>query len=174
MCLLFCRWNDIVRNNAVCAIKGGFLMDNITESMMLKLKSVGFCYPNYEHFLNTGMVYSYQGSEYCIGGWEDCQFTDTDHLVAKEGLWLPDGAQLLNWLQDNDFSISVHMDSDEHYWHVCVTDSVSGMEYTAGGIPITYALYKVIYKICKSNQRDFTPKSSLRIEIQNYSSVEEE
>lgn len=148
-------------------------MDNITESMMLKLKSVGFCYPDYEHRLNMGMVYSYQGIEYCIGGWENGEFTEADRLVAKEGLWLPDGAQLLAWLRSNAFSVAIHLDAAEQYWHVCATDSVTGAEFTGGGIPLAYALHKVIYKICKSNQREYNPVSTLQLAIQNDSLTKE-
>ena len=140
-------------------------MDNITEYMMKKLLSVGFRHPDYEHLVNTNMLYSYHGINYCIGGWWDQDYTDMDKKIASEGQWLPDGAQLLDWLAQNDFDVKIEYNSDARYYYVFVTDPLNGVQYTGGGLLLSYALQKVIYKICKSNLRSYIPKKRLTLEV---------
>lgn len=140
-------------------------MDNITESMMKKLLSVGFRYPDYEHRVDTNMLYSYLGINYCIGGWWDQEYTDIDQKVAQEGLWLPAGDQLLDWLAQNEFDIRIDYSSENRYYHVFATDTINATQYTGGGLLLSYALQKVIYKICKSNLRSYVPQSRLALEI---------
>ena len=43
-------------------------MDYITIDTLRKMKAVGFTYPEYEHFLNYGMLFYYNDDEYFIGG----------------------------------------------------------------------------------------------------------
>ena len=140
-------------------------MDHITEPMMRQLISVGFSYPDYEHHLNHGMLYYYQDSYYCIGGWENGHFTDTDILAAQDGLWIPDGFQLLEWLKGNAFTVSIQLDSEEQYFHISASDTHNDHTYTGGGPLLSHALHKAIYKICKSNRREYCPDKKLRLPI---------
>ena len=39
-------------------------MDYITIDTLRKLQAVGFTYPEYEHFLNIGMMFFYNDDEY--------------------------------------------------------------------------------------------------------------
>ena len=138
-------------------------MDNITEYMMRQLQSVGFSHPDYERHLNFGMRYAWNGSTYRIGGQEDGDFTESDKRVAAEGLWLPDGSHLLNWLKACGFTVSIQLDADGYY-HAIAADSTSGHQYTGGGPLLSHALHKVIYKICKSGGQ-FRPAPDLRLPI---------
>lgn len=140
-------------------------MDNITEFMMKKLLSVGFSYPDYEHHLNSNMLFSYQGRIYCIGGWWGEEYTETDKKMVQEGQWLPSGNQLLEWLTQNDFNVKIDFELQEQYFHILAIDSVNGQQYTGGGLLLSYALHKVIYKICKSNLRSYIPRSRLVLEV---------
>ena len=60
-------------------------MGYITYETMQQLKAVGFNFPTYEHFLNLGMIYYYQGDEYIIGGNLTTKFTEKDKIVAQAG-----------------------------------------------------------------------------------------
>jgi len=140
-------------------------MDHITEPMMRQLLSVGFSYPDYEHHLNYGMLYYYRDSYYYIGGSECEDFTETDILAAQEGLWIPDGSQLLEWLKNNDFTVSIQLDAKESYFHITATDVCANITYTGGGPLLSHALHKVILKICKSNRREYSPEKKLRLPI---------
>lgn len=142
-------------------------MDHITEHMMRQLLSVGFSYPDYEHHLNYGMLFYYQDSYYYIGGWEHDDFSETDILAAQDGLWIPDGSQLLEWLKYNAFTVSIQFDSEEQYFHASATDTRTGRTYAGGGPLSSHALHKIIYKICKSNLREYAPEKKLRIPITN-------
>lgn len=140
-------------------------MVNISLQTMQKMKSVGFSYPEYEHFLNFGMCYYYNGSEYWIGGAAECEFTERDRLVARDGIWLPDELQLYEWLQKNKFDISVDWSADDGYFHLRATDKINGHQYSAGGIDLSNSLAKLIYKICKSQRRDYIPETTLQIHL---------
>lgn len=137
-------------------------MDNITEYMMRQLQDVGFTYPDYEHHLNFGMVFLWQGEPFHIGGHEDRDFSEADHQAAAEGLWLPDSSQLLDWLKGCGFTLSIQLDNDGYY-HITATDPTGGSQYTGGGLLLSHALHKVIYKICKSGQ--YRPAPTLRLPI---------
>ena len=139
-------------------------MDHITPHMMRQLLSVGFTDPDQEHFLNYGMVYEHQNVCCYIGGRDDADFTPVDRQIAEEGLWLPDAHQLLHWLSRNNFTAEIRM--EDGYFHVCATDSLNGHSYRGGGFPLSYALCKVIYKVCKSNCRPSRPEPILRLDIQ--------
>jgi hypothetical protein len=139
-------------------------MDNITEYMMRQLQSAGFRYPDYEHNLNSGMLYAYEGTEYCIG-WDGTEFSETDRLVAEKGLWLPDGDQLLRWLTENGFRIKIDWDCETESFQINAADQNKNCQYTGGGKPLSYALHKVIYKICKSNPGQYIPENTLRLTI---------
>lgn len=123
-------------------------MENITYETMQKLKSVGFSYPDYEHFLNSGMMYDVQGEQYLISGNSVDGFSEQDRLAAQEGCWLPDGEQLLKWLQNNGFAVTIQWDAAERYFHVMAKDGLSGTEYSRGGPTFADALALLIYKIC--------------------------
>lgn len=73
-------------------------MSYITYEMMQDLKKVNFRFPAYEHFLNYGMRYYYQGDEHVIGGKNLSDFSDMDRLAAMDGCLLPTDSQLLQWL----------------------------------------------------------------------------
>ena len=139
-------------------------MDNITINTLRELKAVGFSYPEYEHLLNLGMLYFYQNDEYQIGGSCGADFTEQDQIIAQQGEWLPDSSQLLDWLGNTDFSVNILMD-DVHHFSVQATDTVNGLLYTGGGYGLSNALAKVILKICKSKQREYTPRETLMLRI---------
>lgn len=113
------------------------------------------------------MLYFYHDDEYVIGGNSLADFSEQDRLVSQQGCWLPDDSQLLKWLQETDFDVSIQWDSEERYFHVWATDCQNGVKYKAGGIDIANALAKLIYKICKSAQRPYVPHESLRLEIES-------
>lgn len=138
-------------------------MDNITEYMMQQLQSVGFSYPDYEHYLNFGMLYIWKGNTYRIGGWEDGDFSENDRQAAAEGLWLPDSDQLLSWLNGCGFTVSMQSNADG-YFHITATNSIDGNQYNGGGPLLSHALHKAIYKICKSGG-PYRPEPILRLEI---------
>ena len=140
-------------------------MDHITEPMMRQLLSVGFSYPDDEHHLNYGMLYYYLDSYYYIGGSECKDFSETDILAAREGLWIPDVSQLLEWLKSNAFAVSIQLDAEESYFHITATDVCTDTTYTGGGPLLSHALHKVILKICKANLRTYIPEEKLRIPI---------
>ena len=142
-------------------------MDNITEPMMRKLLSVGFRHPDFEHLVNTNMLFSYHGDNYCIGGWWSQDNTDVDRKIACEGQWLPSGDQLLDWLAQNNFSLKIEYDSEDRYYHVYAEDTYNATQYTGGGLLLSHALHKVIYKICKSDLRSYIPQSRVTLEIIN-------
>lgn len=141
-------------------------MENITYETMQKLKSVGFTYPDYEHFLNSGMMYDVQGEQYLISGNSVDGFSEQDRLAAQERCWLPDGEQLLKWLQNNGFAVTIQWDAAERYFHVMAKDGLSGTEYSRGGPTFADALALLIYKICKSARRPYIPEPTLRLEVE--------
>ena len=142
-------------------------MGNITFNTMLKLKSVGFAYPDYEHYLNKGMLYFYRDDEYLIGGNSLAGFSENDQLASQQGCWLPDDSQLLKWLQETEFDVLIQWNSAERYFHIWATDCQNSVKYTAGGIILVDALAKLIYKICKSARRPYIPHESLKLEIES-------
>lgn len=137
-------------------------MDYITIYTLRKMRVVGFSYPEYEHFLNHGMLFYYQDDEYLIGGFSKDDFTEQDKEVAQQGEWLPEATQLLKWLQKVDFSVAVSMD-EVNYYSVQAMDTINGAIYTGGDYTLANALAKVIIKVCKSNRREYTPKTTLRL-----------
>lgn len=139
-------------------------MDYITIGTLQKMRSAGFSYPDYEHFLNYGMVYRYNGEEYFIGGSSDGDFTDQDREAAEHGEWLPEASQLLSWLTDTDFSVEICVE-DGAYFLIRATDKTDGTPYRGGGYTLANALARVIIKICKSNRRPYLPKSRQRLAI---------
>lgn len=139
-------------------------MDYITIDTMQELQSVGFSYPEYEHFLNTGMLYYYNGDEYAIGGFTMNSFSLLDQEVAKNGQWLPSASQLLEWLQNTDFSVTISTDADA-YFSVQAKDLINGEMYSCGGATCANALAKLIFKICKSKKRLYSPRETLWIPI---------
>lgn len=142
-------------------------MDNISLNTTLKLKSVGFSYPEYEHFLNIGMCYYYLDSEYLIGGSCSGNFSSMDAEVACNGIWLPNESQLLEWLRKTEFDVTINWNSDDKYFNLCAIDRINGQQYVAGGIDLPNGLAKVIYKICKSHRRAYVPEETLRIQLEN-------
>ena len=139
-------------------------MDYITIDTMRKLQSVGFSYPEYEHALNNGMLFYYNGDEYFVGGYTMDSFSLIDREVAEKGQWLPDASQLLDWLQNTDFSVIISTDADS-YFSIQATDLINGQIYSCGGATCANALAKLIFKICKSKKRIYMPRETLRIPI---------
>ena len=139
-------------------------MEHITPDMMRQLLSVGFTDPDHEHFLNYGMVFEHNSVCHYTGGRDDADFIPADRKIAWEGMWLPDTDHLLSWLSRNDFSAEISMTSGN--FCVSATDQQTGKSYSGGGTPLAFALYKVIYKICKSNHRLYRPAPIHRLEIQ--------
>lgn len=139
-------------------------MDYVTIDTLRKMKAVGFSYPDYEHFLNYGMLYYYHGDEYFIGGYAAGDFSELDKEVAQQGEWLPEAMQLLEWLTNTDFKVNISID-DGQYFSIQAIDMADGMLFNGGGVTFANALAKTITKICKSKRRSYIPKPKLRLEI---------
>lgn len=139
-------------------------MDYITINTLQKLRAVGFSYPEYEHFLNYGMLYYYHDDEYLIGGFSEGDFTERDKEVAQQGEWLPEDTQLLEWLKYTDFKVTVSVD-EENYYSIQAIDSINNAVYTGGDYTLANALAKVIIKVCKSKRREYTPKTTFRLRV---------
>ena len=139
-------------------------MTNITLETKRKLESVGFSFPDYESFLNFGMVYSYQEDEYVVGGFCGTEFSQTDKEVASNGEWLPDSHQLFQWLQQCGFDVSVRWGADDCRFYISAGHLKHG-NHQAQGIDLADGLASVIYKICKATQGKCVPESLLRAEI---------
>ena len=139
-------------------------MDYITIDTLRKMKAVGFTYPEYEHFLNYGMLFYYNDDEYFIGGFSNNTFSDLDKEVAQKGEWLPEAVQLLEWLTNTDFKVAVSIDEGQ-YFSIQAIDTTDGTPFNGGGLTLADALAKTITKICKSNRRNYIPRAKLRLEI---------
>lgn len=140
-------------------------MSYITFEMVNKLKSVNFSFPEYEHFLNLGMIYYFRGDEYFIGGSDTDPFSETDKIVASEGCWLPTDTQLLEWLESVQIDAFIHLAAGTGEYFIQATDRQNGACYKASGKPLAFVVANVIYKICKSNLRDYIPSPVDRIAI---------
>ena len=140
-------------------------MSYLTVDTIRKMKSVGFRFPEYEHEYNMGRTYYYDGCEYTIGdNWtEDCSLDMK--RIAEIGEWLPDEGQLTEWLQRNMFDFTIKWSDKDQYFHCDATDMLTKTNYSAGGGDLLNCLAKVIYKICKSAQRDLIPSSNLSLDI---------
>ena len=139
-------------------------MDYITIDTLRKMKEVGFTYPEYEHFLNYGMLFYYNDEEYFIGGFSNNTFSDLDKEVAQQGEWLPEAAQLLEWLTNTDFKVTISIDEGQ-YFSIQAIDITDGTLFNGGGLTLANALAKTITKICKANRRSYVPRAKLRLEI---------
>lgn len=139
-------------------------MDYITIDTLRKMKAVGFTYPEYEHFLNYGMLFYYNDEEYFIGGFSNNTFSDLDKEVAQQGEWLPEAAQLLEWLTNTDFKVTISIDEGQ-YFSIQAIDITDGTLFNGGGLTLANALAKTITKICKANRRSYVPRAKLRLEI---------
>ena len=139
-------------------------MDYITIDTLRKMKAVGFTYPEYEHFLNYGMLFYYNDEEYFIGGFSNNTFSDLDKEVAQQGEWLPEAAQLLEWLTNTDFKVTISIE-EGHYFSIQAIDTTDGTLFNGGGLTLANALAKTITKICKANRRSYVPRAKLRLEI---------
>ena len=139
-------------------------MDYITIDTLRKMKAVGFTYPEYEHFLNYGMLFYYNDEEYFIGGFSNNTFSDLDKEVAQQGEWLPEAAQLLEWLTNTDFKVTISIDEGQ-YFSIQAIDITDGTLFNGGGLTLANALAKTITKICKANRRSYVPRTKLRLEI---------
>lgn len=140
-------------------------MQNLSFETVKKMKSVGFSYPDYDHFLNKGMVYSHLGDEYVIGGYSLAGFSKEDQCVSENGCWLPDESHLLSWLNANSFSYTVQWSHDDQRYQVQAHDMLCGVNYNSSGLDLVNALAKVIIKICKSKMRDYVPSTALRLKV---------
>ena len=140
-------------------------MDHITAHTMRRLVAAGFRFPDYEGFLDYGMVYNHQNDDYYIGGYSRTPFDKEMQLVVDEGIWLPDSEQLLSWLQLTGFNVSVNIDVTSREYSVVATDLHNNLMYCAKAFSLVECLANVILKICKSNKRTYLPESILRLEI---------
>lgn len=130
------------------------------------MKAVGFSYPEYEHLLNHGMMFYYNDDEYFIGGFSNGAFSDMDKEVVQQGEWLPEAAQLLEWLTNTDFKFNISID-DGQYFTIKATDMIDGTLYIGGGLTLANALAKTITKICKANKRKYVPRERLTLKLLN-------
>lgn len=141
-------------------------MSYITYEMMQDLLKVNFRFPAYEHFLNLGMIYYYQGSEYFIGGESSEDFSEKDKIVARDGCWLPEDTQLLEWLKLVGMEYQIEFNSANNMLQIRVKDNVSDASYEAKGGTLAGVLWSVIRKICKANLRSYLPEEIERIAIE--------
>ena len=139
-------------------------MDYITIDTLRKMRAVGFTYPEYEHLLNYGMLFYYNDDEYVIGGFSNDTFSDLDKEVARQGEWLPEATQLLEWLTNTDFKVDISID-EWQYFSIQAIDMIDGTLFNGGGLTLANALAKTITKICKANRRSYVPRTKLRLEI---------
>lgn len=139
-------------------------MDYITINILRELQAVGFSYPEYEHFLNIGMLFFYHDDEYLIGGFSEGDFSEQDKEVAQKGEWLPEASQLLAWLRNTGFKVTVSM-NEANYYSVQAIDSINALIYSGGDYTLANALAKVIIRICKSKQRKYSPQTTFRLQI---------
>ena len=137
---------------------------SITVDRMRKMKKAGFSDPQRDKRCAVGTAYYYQGREYIIGCSSNGKLTDFDREVAENGEWLPDQFDLFEWLYYTDFRVTVIF-GEEHIFYVKATDLVNGKEYSAGSLSLDDTLACVIRKICKSGERDYTPRPALIIEV---------
>lgn len=140
-------------------------MYNIPYEILLKLKKVHFSFPEYEHLLNYGMVYYYQGNEYTIGGTGVSEFTEKDKAAAKDGIWLPSTSALFDWLRLTNFEVSLSYSHDRGCYCIRALDRENGAHYQADGAVLAYTLATLIYKICKSNLRNYVPSHEMRLQV---------
>ena len=138
---------------------------HVTYDQMVKLKTVGFSFPDFEHDLSGGMVYYYEGNCYVIGGPWRGKFTQQDQLVAKLGHWLPDDSLLWDWLYRNEFDVTYHWSDADQRFYLFAIDSIDNQQYSAVGEVLVYTLSELVYKICQSSIRCYTPERNLRLEI---------
>lgn len=139
-------------------------MTYISLEMKRKLKNVGFCFPDYEDFLNSGMIFSYQDDEYIIGGFCNADFSPTDKEIAQKGEWLPDCHQLLQWLQQCHFDISISWDMQESRFYLSAI-YLDGSKYEAKSVDLADGLANIIYRICRTNNGECAPDRLFRLKI---------
>ena len=137
---------------------------NITVDLIRKMKKAGFSDPQRDKKCAMGTAYYYQGREYIIGRSPNGKITDFDREVAEKGEWLPNQFDLFEWLYYTDFKVTVIF-GEEHIFYVKATDLVNGKEYSACSLSLDDTLACVIRKICKSGERDYTPRPALIIEV---------
>ena len=139
-------------------------MDYITLNTLQSLKDVGFSYPEYEHFLNNGMLFYYQGDEYFIGGYSNGNFSKQDMEIARNGVWLPEASQLLAWLVHTGFRVTI-TNEENGYYNIQAIDLINGSEYKGKDLTFANTLAVVIKKICKSQKREYIPEVTFRLQI---------
>ena len=141
-------------------------MGYITYETMQQLKAVGFSFPTYEHFLNLGMTYYYQGNEYIIGGNLTSEFTEKDKIVAREGCWLPTAEQLLEWFALVEIDVYIQLDASDRCYCITATDFSTGMQASNKGRTLALSLAMLIQKFCKKGLRPYIPKGVQRLKIE--------
>ena len=109
-------------------------------------------------------AFYYNDEEYFIGGFSNNTFSDLDKEVAQQGEWLPEAAQLLEWLTNTDFKVTISIDEGQ-YFSIQAIDITDGTLFNGGGLTLANALAKTITKICKANRRSYVPRAKLRLEI---------
>jgi len=129
-------------------------MGNLTVEMLNAIKKVGFSFEEYEHLCSPGHVYFYDQTIYTIGGaWDDTPCTDKDKQIAQEGVWLPDEADLMLWLQRKvNYNISINYIDDQQYFYG-KAENTDGLSFTGSGPTLLCCLYKRIFKICRHNSK---------------------
>lgn len=140
-------------------------MTYISLETKKKMERVGFSFADYEEFLNLGMIYSYQNDEYVIGGFCNNSFTEMDKIVSQNGEWLPDSFQLLQWLQQCRFDVSILWKHEESIFCISATHT-DGDIYETKSVDLAEGMGNIIYKICKKTQGKCSPDKLLRAKIQ--------
>lgn len=140
-------------------------MNYISLETKKRMESVGFSFADYEKFLNLGMIYSYHNDEYVIGGFCNNNFTEMDEIVSQNGEWLPDNFQLLQWLQQCGFDVSILWKHEESVFYISATHADSGI-YETTSVDLAEGIGSIIYKICKKTQGKCSPEKLLRAKIQ--------
>ncbi|MDD6395516.1 MAG: hypothetical protein PUB37_04950 [Firmicutes bacterium] len=132
---------------------------NITFETANELYALGFSYRHYQKHCQKGMVYYYNGSEWVIGGNVDEPLTDTQREIIDNGTWLPSEANLIEWLQDNDF-VFVVVNTDGFFKVEC-KDTVTNTQYNSKMPTLEFAMAAIIKKILKKHEREFDTKEPI-------------
>ncbi len=126
-------------------------MSCLTVQMMLDLKKYGFTFEQFENDSNSGGVFYYNDCEYTIGGRWDEPCSEEDHIIAKNGIWLPNESDLMLWLQWNfNYDVTIKYIDSERYFYA-VADDGSRNSFKGSGPDLLCCLYKLVLRICKHN-----------------------
>ena len=126
---------------------------NLTIDMVTNLKKYGFSFEQFEHECSPGLAYYFNNCEYIIGGkCDESPCRDEDQHISQKGIWLPDEAHLMLWLQwKQNCDVTIKYIAEERYFYgKCITSDA--VEINGNGPDLLCCLYKLVLKICKGEQ----------------------